>query len=77
MEAEGRKSRNLKRKFEYNPGEFHLERDNQQFSRDEPVNKRPKGVDSKVLKLAKVLKRKLNDDTNDLNGKKFIWESYS
>ena len=65
VEAEGRKSRNLKRKFEYNPGEFHLERDNQRFSRDEPVNKRPKGVDSKVPKLAKVLKRKLNDDTND------------
>ena len=76
VKAEERKSKNLKRKFQYNPGEFHLVRDNQPFSRDEPVIKRPKGVDSKVPKRTKV-KRKLNDDTNDFEGKKFHWESYS
>ena len=76
VKAEERKSKNLKRKFQYNPGEFHLVRDNQLFSRDEPVIKRPNGVDSKVPKRAKV-KRKFNDDTNDFEGKKFHWESYS
>ena len=76
VKAEERKSKNLKRKFQYNPGEFHLVRDNQLFSRDEPVIKRPNGVDSKVPKRAKV-KRKLNDDRNDFEGKKFHWESYS
>ena len=70
------KSKNLKRKHQYNTGEFHLERDNQQFSRNEPLIKRPKGVDSTVPKRGKI-KRKLNDDTNDSEGKKFQWESYS
>ena len=64
VKAEERKSKNLKRKFQYNPGEFHLVRDNQPFSRDEPVIKLSKGVVSKVPKRAKF-KRKLNDDTND------------
>ena len=72
VKSEERKS--LKRKHQYYPGEFHLERDNQQFSRDEPVVKRPKGVDSEVPKREKV-KRKYQDDTND-SKKKFIWESY-
>ena len=76
VKAEERKSKNLKRKFQYNPGEFHLVRDNQLFSRDEPVIKRPNGVDSKVPKRAKV-KRKFNDDANDFEGKKFHCESYS
>ena len=72
VKSEDRK--NLKRKHQYHPGEFHLEKDNQQFSRDEPVVKRLKGVDIKVPKREKV-KRKYQDDTNDFN-KKFIWESY-
>ena len=72
VKSEERK--NLKRKHQYHPGEFHLEKDNQQFSRDEPVVKRLKGVDIKVPKREKV-KRKYQDDTNDFN-KKFIWESY-
>ena len=59
VKAEERKSKNIKRKFQYSPGEFHLVRDNQQFSRDEPVIKLPKGVVSKVPKRAKF-KRKLN-----------------
>ena len=72
VKSEERKT--LKRKHQYHPGEFHLEKDNQQFSRDEPVVKRLKGVDIKVPKREKV-KRKYQDDTNDFN-KKFIWESY-
>ena len=72
VKSEERK--NLKRKHQYHPGEFHLEKDNQEFSRDEPVVKRLKGVDSKVPKREKV-KRKYQNDTNDFN-KKFIWESY-
>ena len=72
VKSEERK--NLKRKHQYHPGEFHLEKDNQQFSRDEPVVKRLKGADIKVPKREKV-KRKYQDDTNDIN-KKFIWESY-
>ena len=70
-----RKLKNLKRKHQYDQGEFHLERDNQQFSRNEPLRKRSKDVDSKVPKREKV-KRKLNDDTNDLEEKKFTWEAY-
>ena len=76
VKAEERKSKNIKRKFQYSPGEFHLVRDNQQFSRDEPVIKLPKGVVSKVPKRSKF-KRKLNDDINGFEGKKFNWESYS
>ena len=72
VKSEERK--NLKRKHQYHPGEFHLEKDNQQFSRDEPVVKRLKAADIKVPKREKV-KRKYQDDTNDFN-KKFIWESY-
>ena len=72
VKSEERKS--LKRKHQYYPGEFHLEKDNQQFSRDEPVVKRPKGVVSEVPKREKV-KRKYQDNTND-SKKKFIWESY-
>ena len=72
VKSEERKS--LKRKHQYYPGEFHLERDNQQFSRDEPVVKRPKVFASEVPKREKV-KRKYQDYTNDSN-KKFIWESY-
>lgn len=72
VKSEERKS--LKRKHQYYPGEFHLEKDNQQFSRDEPVVKRPKGVDSEAHKREKV-KRKYQGDTNDYK-KKFIWESY-
>ena len=64
----------LKRKHQYHPGEFRLEKDNQEFSKDEPEVKRLKGVDSKVPKREKV-KRKYQNDTNDVN-KKFIWESY-
>ena len=64
----------LKRKHQYHPGEFRLEKDNQEFSKDEPEVKRLKGVDSKVPKREKV-KRKYQSDTNDVN-KKFIWESY-
>ena len=76
VKAEDRRSKNIKRKFQYSPGEFHLVRDNQQFSRDEPVIKLPKGVVSKVPKRSKF-KRKLNDGINDFEGKKFNWESYS
>ena len=72
VKSEEQKS--LKRKHQYYPGEFHLEKDNQQFSRDEPVVKRPKGVDSEAPKREKV-KRKYQGDTNDYK-KKFIWESY-
>jgi hypothetical protein len=74
VKAEERK--NLKRKHRYDPGEFHLERDNKQFSRYEPVVKRPKGVDSKVPKRLKV-KRKLTEDSNNIKGKDWHWESYS
>ena len=59
------KSKNLKRKFKYNPGEFHLGRDDQAFSRDEPVIKQPKGVNSKVPKRTKI-KRKFDDRSSDL-----------
>ena len=72
VKSEERKS--LKRKHQYYPGEFHLEKDNQQFSRDEPVAKRPKGVESEVPKRNKV-KRKYQNDTND-SKKKWSWESY-
>ena len=72
VKSEERK--NLKRKHQYHSGEFHLEKDNQKFSRDEPVVKRLKGVDSETPKREKV-KRKHQDDTND-SKKKFIWESY-
>ena len=58
------KSKNLKRKFQHNPGEFHLVRENVAFSRDEPVIKLSKGVNSKVPKRAKV-KRKFDDNTDD------------
>jgi hypothetical protein len=61
VKSEERK--NLKRKRQYHPDESHLEKDNQEFSRDEPVVKRLK------------VKRKYQNDTNDFN-KKFIWESY-
>lgn len=74
VKAEERK--NLKRKHQYDPGEFHLERDNKQFSRYEPLVKRPKGVDSKVPKRLKA-KRKLTDDSNNIKGKDWHWESYS
>lgn len=72
VKSEERKT--LKRKHQYHPGEFRLEKDNQEFSKDEPEVKRLKGVDSKVPKREKV-KRKYQNDTNDVN-KKFIWESY-
>ena len=72
VKSEEQKS--LKRKHQYYPGEFHLEKDNQQFSRDEPVVKRAKVVASEVPKREKV-KRKYQGDTNDYK-KKFIWESY-
>ena len=82
LETEGKasfveepKSKNLKRKFQHNPDEFHLIRDNLAFSKDEPVIKLPKhkeftnigeqrGVNSKVPKRAKV-KRKFNDNADD------------
>jgi len=74
VKSEERKT--LKRKHQYHPGEFRLEKDNQEFSKDEPEVKRLKGVDSKVPKREKVkVKRKYQNDTNDVN-KKFIWESY-
>ena len=68
-------SKNLKRKFQHNPDDFHLIRDNLVFSRDEPVIKLPKhtefpnieeqrGVNRKVPKRAKV-KRKFDDNTDD------------
>ena len=77
VKSEERKSKKkLKRKHQFHEGEFHHERDSQQFSRDEPLIKRPKRAYSKVPKREKV-KRKLNDDTNDFEGKKFRWESYS
>ena len=76
VKAEERRSKNIKRKFQYSPGEFHHVRDNQQFSRDEPVIKLPKDVISKVPKRSKF-KRKLNDGINDFEGKKFNWEYYS
>ena len=68
-------SKNLKRKFQHNPDNFHLIRDNLVFSRDEPVIKLPKhteftnieeqrGVNRKVPKQAKV-KRKFDDNTDD------------
>ena len=72
VKSEERK--NLKRKHQYHQGEFHLEKDNQKFSRDEPVVKRRKGADSETPRREKV-KRKHQDDTND-SKKKFIWESY-
>ena len=123
VKAEERK--NLKRKHQYNPGEFHLERDNKQFSRYEPVIKRSKGVISEIPKRSKVkrkfvefddkvhqpyssgklddnlppddfeiemenepvehsrapkrlkAKRKLTDDSNNIKGKDWHWESYS
>lgn len=123
VKAEERK--NLKRKHQYNPGEFHLERDNKQFSRYEPVVKRSKGVISEIPKRSKVkrkfdefddkvhqpyssgklddnlppddfeiemenepvehsrapkrlkAKRKLTDDSNNIKGKDWHWESYS
>ena len=59
------KSKNLKRKFQYNPGEFHLVRNNQAFSRDEPVIKQPRGINSKVPKRTKI-KRKFDDNSGDL-----------
>ena len=72
--AKSEERKTLKRKHQYHPGEFRLEKDNQEFSKDEPEVKRLKGVDSKVPKREKV-KRKYQNDTNDVN-KKFIWESY-
>ena len=75
VKSEEQNSKKLKRKHQFHEGEFHHERDSQQFSRDEPLIKRPKRAYSKVPKREKV-KRKLNDDTNDFEGKKFRWESY-
>ncbi|MCP3899609.1 MAG: hypothetical protein GY707_07845, partial [Desulfobacteraceae bacterium] len=72
--AKSEERKNLKRKHQYHQGEFHLEKDNQKFSRDEPVVKRRKGADSETPRREKV-KRKHQDDTND-SKKKFIWESY-
>ena len=81
------KSKNLKRKFQHNPGEFHLVRDNLKFSKDEPVIKLPKHggfPDSKAPKRAAV-KRKFDDHVDDieryelspLKKLKFNWESFS
>ena len=72
------KSNKLKRKHQQDPNEFHLERDNQKFSRDEPVVKRPKGVNSRVPAIAGI-KRKLKESgpsPDDFKRKKFHWESY-
>lgn len=70
-----RRTKNLKRKFKYDPDEFHYIRDNQTFSKDEPLIKRSRGVNINVPKREKI-KRKLSPNPDEFEEKRFDWEEY-